>query len=624
MVKEQTRRGPIRRFFGFFWRLVDWARRLVQLLVLLLIVALIVASLSQERVTVPDQAALLIEPRGLLVEQLSGDPVMRALAQLQGVELRETLVSDLIAALDAAAEDDRIPVIVLALQDLDGGGLSKLQAVAAAIQRARDRGKLVVAMGDAYTQDQYFLAAHADEVYMHSFGSVFIDGYGYYRAFFRDALDKLRVDVNVFRVGEYKSFVEPFLRDDMSPEDREASQRWLDALWLAWQEDVRAARALPANDLNDYVERFADRVEAADGDLARVAAEAGLVDSLLSRSQFRDYMVELVGWSEFEDGSYSAITHDTYLSAINGQPAEQPPAEANVGVLVAAGNIVDGEAPPGTIGGDSVAALVRGAALDDRIDAVVLRVDSPGGSMFASEVVLEELVALRESGKPLVVSMSSVAASGGYYIAMPADEIWAAPTTITGSIGVGALLPTFQRSLARLGIRIDGIGTTSLSGQLSLEQELGEDARRVLQSSVEDAYRVFVDKVATARDMDFDRADNLARGRVWIGADAASLGLVDQLGGLDDAVASAAALAGLEEGQYGTVTIRREPGFRERLAMALAVRMSGVLQFLGVGADGGLPVELRQLAADIGQDLRLLAGLRDPRGIYYLCPCDLR
>ena len=624
MNTPQTRRGPIRRLFGFFWRLLDWARRIVQLLVLLLIVALIVASLTQERATVPDRAALLIEPHGFLVDQLSGDPVTRTLASLQGLDLRETLVTDLTAALDAAADDDRIPVIVLKLQDLDGGGLSKLQEVAAAIQRVRERGKRVVAMGDAYTQDQYFLAAHADEVYMHDFGSVFLEGYGYYRAFFRDALDKLKVDVNVFRVGEYKSFVEPFLRDDMSDEDREASQRWLEALWMAWRDDVREARDLPDGSLSDYVENIADRVEAANGDLARVAAEAGLIDKLLSRRQFNDYMAGMVGSGESEDATYSSITHDLYLAAINGQADKQPPAEANVGVLVAAGNIVDGEAPPGTIGGDSVAALVRSAANDDLIDAVVLRVDSAGGSMFASEVVLEELVALRDNGKPLVVSMSSVAASGGYYISMPADEIWAAPTTITGSIGVGALLPTFQRSLARLGIRIDGIGTTSLTGQLALERELGEDARRVLQSSVEEAYRVFVDKVATARDMDFDRADNLARGRVWIGGDAQNLGLVDQLGGLEEAIASAAALAGLAPGEYGTVTIRREPDLRERLAMALAVRTRGLLEFLGVGAAGGLPVELRQLAADLGQDLQLLAGLRDPRGIYYLCPCDLR
>ncbi len=615
--------NPLWRLLRFLWAIVDRLRQLLQLLLLLLIIVIVVVSLSREVHRVPDKAALLLAPQGLLVEQLSGDPLERALAEVQGVAPRETRVQDLLDALDRAAQDDRIPVVVLALGELEGGGLSKLEAVAAAIDRFRESGKPVIAMADAYSQDQYYLAAHADELYLHEFGAVWLEGFGRYRAYFREALEKLSVDVNVFRVGEYKSFVEPFLRDDMSEEDRRMSERWLRAQWRGWLAGVQAARGLGDGAVSTYIDELATRTEAAGGDLATVAKEARLVDRLISRHDFNARMVELVGESEDDDWPFSAVDHTAYLAAVDGE-AQRAERKRNVGLLVASGEIVDGEAPPGQVGGDTLARLIRQAIDDERIAALLLRVDSPGGSMFASELVVEELQALRASGKPLVVSMSSVAASGGYYISMPADEIWAAPSTITGSIGVFAILPTFQRSLERLGVRIDGVGSTRLSGQLSALRELGPDARRILQASVEDAYRIFTGKVADARGISIERVEKLAGGRVWTGEEALELGLVDQLGSLDEAVAAAARLAGLPDGAYGIVELERPLDWREALARMFALRLQHLAARAGLDAWGGLSPLARQLALRVDARLQELAARNDPRHLYLLCPCDLR
>ncbi|HHQ14982.1 MAG TPA: signal peptide peptidase SppA [Chromatiales bacterium] len=582
-----------------------------------------VSLFSREVVRVPDGAALVLAPVGVLVEQLSGDPVDRSLAELQGGQIRETLLPDVVRALDAAADDDRIPMLILDLRDFDGAGLSKLQDVAAAIGRFREAGKPVVAMGDAYTQAQYYLAAQADKVYMHPFGSVLLEGFGYYRAFFRSALDKLRIDVNVFRVGEYKSFVEPFLRDDMSDADKEASARWLNALWSAYRFDIAARRSLEAGDIDTYSAAYADRTEAAGGDLARVAVESGLVDELLTRGEFTRRMIDEVGSSDYDLSEYRSIDYRDYLKAVDAEP-DVSSATGNVGVLVASGDIVDGEAPPGTIGGDTLAAMIRSVAADESIDALVLRVDSPGGSMMASEVVYQELRTLQESGLPLVVSMGSVAASGGYYISMPADRIFAAKTTITGSIGVGALVPTFQRGLESLGVHVDGIGTTPLSGQFSPEQGLGEDARRILQASVEDAYRVFIGRVSESRGMAPERVDNLARGRVWVGSDALDLELVDEIGGLQQAIDAAADLAGLEPGEFGVVPIEPELSLRERLAMSLVTRMQSLFGRLSLSQLSVLSPAVERLLGNLGKELEWLGKLNDPRGLYALCFCDLR
>jgi protease-4 len=384
---------------------------------------------------------------------------------------------------------------------------------------------------------------------------------------------------------------------------------------------VAGARKLPAQSLDEYANEFAARLQDAGGSASRVALESGLVDKLMSRQEFRDHMIGVVGEMEGEESEFSQIDYRSYLSASRKTPAMDFSTD-QVGVIVASGQIVDGQAPPGTIGGDSLAALVQQAAADDAIKAVVLRVDSPGGSMFASEVVLDELRALQDAGKPLVVSMGTLAASGGYYISMFADEIWASESTITGSIGVGALVPTFDRGLDALGIHVDGIGTTELSGQLRLDRPLGEDARRILDSSVQDAYRIFVDRVAEAREMEFSQADEIARGRVWIGSDAQQLGLVDTLGDLSGAIDAAAGLAGLETGAYGVQYLEPELPLLAQLLRDYAIRATHKLAATGLrlnrnrALDGLLAASERQWTA--------LRDFNDPRGLYYLCGCDVR
>ncbi|MGI9330198.1 MAG: signal peptide peptidase SppA [Gammaproteobacteria bacterium] len=597
-------------------------RTLVQLIVLLVLLAVLLVVFQGSAVQVPDSGALILAPTGLLVDELSGDPVSRALNDVQGIPPQETLVNDLVEALDVAAEDDRIQAVVLSLGGLQGGGLSKLREVGQALVHFRETGKPVIAMGDAYSQAQYYLAAHADEVYLHQFGSIFLDGFGYFRTYYREALEKLKIDMEVFRVGEYKSFVEPFTRDNMSVEDKESARRWLDFLWAAYREDIVAARELEPGAVDDYANQFAELAEAQSGDLAQTALSAGLVDGLQGRLEFESYMVDQVGAGESDGAAFSAIDHRAYLQAARQfMPEEQL---YNVGVLVAAGQIVDGEAQAGTVGGDTLADLVRQAANDDAIDAVVLRVDSPGGSMFASEVVFEALNALQVTGKPLVASMGSVAASGGYYIAMGADEILADPTTITGSIGVGALLPTFPRSLASLGVRSDGIGTTRLSGQSDLLRGLGPETRRVIQASVDEAYRQFIQRVADSREMSIERTDNVARGRVWVGADAVDLGLVDRLGGLEDAVRIAAERAGIEGEDYGVRYVEPELNMRAQFALQLISGAARLARSVGLSFPVNQSVGLEQIIRNLSRDLEFLGRLNDPGHLYLHCFCELR
>jgi len=595
----------------------------VQILLMLFILGLIMAGMAGTELRIPSSAVLIVAPAGFLVEQLVGDPLERAIAEAQGAGIQQTLLTDVTDSLHAAADDDRIKVVVLNLDGLEGGGLSKLQTFAAALGKVRDAGKPIIAVGDSYTQDQYFLAAYADEIYLHELGVVYVDGYGYYRTYLKGILEKLKVDLNVFRVGKYKSFVEPFLREDMSEADRQASKRWLDALWSAYTNDVSAARDLDPQQFDSYVNSFVENLRAADGNTAQMALNAGFVDSLAGRDEIKNRLIELAGPSADDESTYNSIDFLTYVSRVRSEQTGSP-GMPRVAVLVASGEIVDGDAPRGTIGGDTLAALIDQVAGDDQIRALVLRVDSPGGSMFASEVVFDRLVQLKLMGKPLVVSMSTVAASGGYYIAMLADQIWASETTITGSIGVGALVPTFQRSLDGIGISIDGFGTTQLSGQFRSDRELGEQAREYMQLSIEEAYRIFVSKVAEARDMTFERAENLAQGRVWVGSDALAIGLVDEIGGLNDAIQAAADLAGLAADAYDVQTV--EPGmtFSERIALQFATRAVSFFAAVGIRFDTGWTDTLAgRLVNRFERELGQFAALNDPRGIYYHCFCAL-
>jgi protease IV len=605
-------------FFAFIWRLLDGLRKVMHLIVLLVIFLLLAVAVSPNIPIVPHKAALVLAPQGALVEQLAGNPLDRAVAEIYGQERPETLVRDLVDAIEAAKSDKRIEMLVLDLGSMAGGGVAKLEEVAAAVRDFRTSGKKVVALGEGYDQSQYYLAAQADEIYLDPQGLVLIEGYGYYRTFLKGVIDKLAVDVNIFRAGKFKSYTDQFSRSDMSEQEEEESLTWLNALWAQYQAGITSARSMDVGAIAAYANDFATAAKAQRGDLAAVALEKGLVTELKSRREVEDQLKAIVGENE-DEHTYQGIMHWDYLASVRSANALKLDGD-RVGVVVASGEILDGDHPPGTIGSESASRLLRDALHDDGIKAVVLRIDSPGGSMFASEVIRREIDALRKAGKPVIASMSSTAASGGYYIAMDADEIWASPATLTGSIGVFAVFPTVERTLGKLGVTIDGIGTTPLADSLRLDRTLTAEARDVLQVSVEHAYSVFVGHVAAAREKSFEDIDAVAQGRVWAGVDAQRNGLVDKLGSYREALNAAAERAGLGK-DYKVEYIEPPLGWRQALAMqsqALAARFTRALL-----PQQELLSQARRFFAPLESELARLSRFTDPKEIYYYCACSV-
>jgi protease-4 len=604
----------IGRIANWIWAGLDGLRKVLHLVLLLVIFGALWALFSRPIPLVADKAALVIAPEGPLVEQLSGDPLERAVAESLRRRPSETLLRDVLEAIDSAAEDERISALYLDLAGLDGAGLAKLREVAAAIDAFRESGKPVIAFGEFYDESQYYLAARADESYLDPHGLLYVDGFANYGLFVKDALDKLSVDWNIFRVGEYKSAVETFNRNDMSPAEREESLVWLNGLWNIYKADVAAARGFDPSALQSYADEAPAALRRAGGDLAKMALDAGLVTGLKDRFEVEDRLAEITG--KDDDGeSYVGVSLAAYLANHRSQHALDSRPKDKVQVIVAAGEIVPGEQPPGMIGSDTLAWQLRDARLDDAVKAVVLRIDSPGGSTFASEVIRRQVEALRKAGKPVVASMGSLAASGGYYIAMDADRIVASPATLTGSIGVFAMFPTFERSLERLGVHSDGVGTTALSGEFRPERSLGEAGRDILQQSIEYEYRQFIGRVAKARGRTPEQIDAVAQGRVWSGEDASSLGLVDQLGRLEDAVDLAAELAELGD-EYHVEFADAPLGLTEALGLRLQTRAAAMLASLLPDMAGPrLPDGLEPLVREVQR----LERLRDPHGIFAYC-----
>ena len=611
-----------RAFFSGLWRVLDGLRKGLHLLLLLLLFGLLIVALRAGVPRIPSRAALLIAPEGTLVEQLSGDPLQRALAQTRGDGHTETLLWDLTDSIRAAAKDRRIPAIALDLDKLDEATLPALQELAAALREFRASGKKVIAYGAELTQERYYLAAQADEVNLDPFGFVLIDGYDRYQRFLKGALDKLGVDINVFRVGSYKSAVEPFTRTSMSAEDREESSVYLHALWDVYQGDVTRARKLPPGAVADYVKSLAKSVPAAQGNAAQVALQTQLVTATKSRQDVEKRLIELVGEDD-EDGSFNAVSVGDYVRYARAQKKLADRGKPRIGVIIAEGEILDGDQPPGTIGGESTARLIRQARLDKDVKAVVLRVDSPGGSVLASEQIYRELEALKATGKPLVVSMSGYAASGGYYISAPADEIWASPATITGSIGIFAIIPTVDRTLGKIGVDVDGVGTTPLSGQLRLDRPLGEEARTLLQAGVSRGYEEFLMRVATGRKKSRDEIDAIAQGRVWAGSDAQRHGLVDKLGDFNEAVQAAARRAHLST--YAAEIIEPELTWAQALALQLKSRVALALAGLMPGERQLAQVaQLAQRLDPITREAMWLSRFSVPNRLYAYCFCEVR
>lgn len=582
---------------------------------IVVIVALIGTSLGGPHV--PRAAALVINPQGRLVEQYGGDPGQRAVDRLVGRQVSaQTRLDDVLAAIHEAKSDSRIKALVIDPREMAPAPLAKMQTIAAAVRQFRKTGKPVFAILDMPSQSQYYLAAMADKVFLNPQGGVLITGFGAYREYYKDAIDKLGIDWNVFRVGKYKSFVEPFTRNGMSPAAKKANRALLSVLWGAYKSDVAKERGLQPKAIQGYVDHAARNLAAVGGDAAKLALKAGLVDKLLTRHQAHARVAQAIGKSQNRSRHNRIGFHD-YLLATDTLHRNHSGSD-EVAVIIAEGDILAGEQPPGKIGGRSLSQLIRKARKSPNVKALVLRVDSPGGSAFASQMIMQQERLMQKAGKPVVVSMGSVAASGGYWISMAADRIYAKPTTITGSIGIFGMLPTFQKSLAQLGIHNDGVGTTVLAGDGRLTRAMTPQAKKIMQSTLQHGYHLFVSNVSKTRNLSMKQVRKIAQGRVWSGKAAKRLGLIDDFGGLSDAIKAAAQLAGIAD-HYTIHYIKQPLSFRARLLMGLSSRAPGLFQ----------PYSDTVVAASVAQRVRRrlhrlvspLGWLNDPQGVYAYCFC---
>ncbi|PJG58369.1 signal peptide peptidase SppA [Aeromonas cavernicola] len=600
--------------FRGLWRLLNFTRRLLVNLLFLLIVLTLAVTLSQsETPQDPVEGALTLNLNGVLVEQRSqNDPTLQLLRQLDASDEQpsEIVLSELLWAITSAKDDERIKALVIKPQGLQNTSFAKLQEITTAIDQFKESGKPVIAMADFYTQGQYLLAAHADHVLLNQSGAVMIEGLGVYQTYFKSALEKFNITPHVFKVGTYKSFVEPYTRDEMSPESKEANQRWLDQLWQAYITDVAEQREIEPEAVAPSKEHFLALLAKAGGNAANYALDNGLVDELATRDEMTQAVIKEVG--ESDDHGWKGIGLKGYLAAI---PEQYPQSgKEEVGLVVASGAIMDGVQPAGTIGGDSLSDLLADARRDDKVKAVVLRVDSPGGSAFAAEQIRAELLALKQAGKPVVISMGSYAASGGYWISADADKIFASPTTLTGSIGVFGMFATIDKALAQYGVYTDGIGTTDYVG-VGLTRALPDHVGQAIQLSVEDTYQRFVSLVSKGRGLSPEEAEKAAEGRVWTGEDAKALGLVDEFGNLDDAIEAAAELANLKEWQV--TAIEPEESAKDKFLRQL---FDSSAQALAPTLARGLPASVSQGLQALSRTLDPLTRLNDPKGTYALCP----
>ena len=547
-VDQPRRRGPIARFFRGLWDAMNFTRRLVFNLLFFGLLLLILAAIGAGERVKPllDRTTLVLAPEGRLVEQYSSDPLSRSLAKAFGDDRNaEVQLRDLLRAIDSARTDKQVERVLLRVDRMQFSGYASIREVAAALAKLRASGKQLVAFGESFDQAQYLLAAQADEIYLDPMGGVLLEGLGRYRLYYREGLqDKLGVDVHLFKVGEYKSAAEPFVLDAASPEAKQADLYWMNDVWQRYLADVARVRKLTPALLAARIDTLPEDLEAAGGDLGRYALQQKLVDGLKTREQVEELLAARGVKDEDAEGGFRQVSLDGYLKQIDHAIGAADP-RPQVAVVVAEGEITGGEQPPGTVGGESTAALLRDARDDDHVKALVLRVDSPGGEVFASEQIRREIVALKAAGKPVVVSMGDLAASGGYWISMNADRIYADPSTITGSIGIFGLIPTIPRTLDKIGVHSDGVGTTRFAGAFDLTRPLDPAVGQVIQSVIDKGYRDFTGKVAQARNRSVAQIDAVGRGRVWSGAQARERGLVDAFGGLDSAIADVATRAKL-------------------------------------------------------------------------------
>ncbi|EHH2486160.1 signal peptide peptidase SppA [Vibrio vulnificus] len=599
--------------FKGIWKAITFVRLALTNLIFLLSIALVYFIYFYGHDTQPQveqPSALVLNLSGPIVEQsLYINPMDSFTGSLFGEEIpKENVLFDVVNTIRYAKDDEKITGLVLSLRDMPETNLTKLRYIAKALNEFKASGKPIYAVGAFYNQSQYYLASYADKIYLAPDGGVMLKGYSAFNLYYKTLLEKLDVTTHVFRVGTYKSAIEPFVRDDMSPAAKESATRWLTQLWGAFVDDVANNRKIDPKTLNPSMEEFLSQLKSVNGDLAALSIKLGLVDELATRQQLRAQLAEKFGASG--DDSYKAISYYDYRATMRDNFDVNAD---DIAIVVASGTIMDGQQPRGTVGGDTVAGLLRQARNDDKVKAVVLRVDSPGGSAFASEVIRNEVQALKDAGKPIVVSMSSLAASGGYWISMSADKIIAQPTTLTGSIGIFSVITTFEKGFNKLGIYTDGVGTSPFSGE-GISTGLSKGASQAFQMGIEHGYQRFISLVGNNRDLSLDAVDKVAQGRVWTGYDALQHRLVDQIGDFDDAVAEAAKMAQLEN--YNLYWVEEPLSPTEQFIQEF---MKQVKISMGVDIQSILPPSLQPVAQQMEQHASLLQNFNDPKGYYAFC-----
>lgn len=596
------------------WQVLNFCRRVVVnigFIFLLVILVLIFSANQSTPVVIERNSILTLNLVGDVVEQKTFvDPYDEVISEMAGNRSQnpEIRLVDVLDVISEASTDPKIKALVLNLHSLRDTGLNKLQEIGHAITQFKQSGKTVVAYGDYYSQSQYYLAAHADETYLHPMGAIGLDGFGRYRMYYKSALEKLNINAHVFRVGTFKSAVEPFIRDDMSDAAKQANEQWLGDLWQMYKQDIAAVRDIEVADFDETIDGFLQKLRETKGSFADLAVTHKWVDGLKNHQEFDQYLKSKFG----KEPKY--VNFHQYLASLQEIPLDAD--EGVVGVVVAKGTIYDGKRKAGEIGGQSTSALLKQARLDKSVKAVVLRIDSPGGSAFASELIRNEVEALKSAGKPVVVSMSTLAASGGYWIASSANEIWAAESTITGSIGIFGMFLTFEDTLKSIGVHTDGVATTQFNG-LSTVRPLDPKMAEVIQLAIEHGYDQFISLVANERNITKEEVDKIAQGRVWSGKTAKELGLVDQLGFYDDALDSAASLANLDNYRVKTIETPLDPMDQFIQELFKTYYPQDVTQF-----------DLRRrsllsITEQLTHEAQKWTEMNDPHGVYIYClACD--
>lgn len=591
-------------------------------LLLVILITVVIALIPRKGLQILPDTILRLDISGDIVEERKP---LSAIEKLLGGSFDpdkpdpETTLQEILDVIENASADTRITALLLNLKHMENAGLDQLQAIGDALEDFKLSGKTIVAAEDFYSQSQYYLAAHADKIILNPMGGVDIHGFGVYRLYFQEALEKLEVTYNIFKVGTYKSALEPFTRNSMSIEDRQQNQAWLSALWQEYTDDILTQRKLSKAIIERYTNDTAAALESTNGNTAELALKTGLVDQIWTRSQITDYLTSLTKTTR-DKLQLQTVSSIDYYGTMEPSFSEDFSKDAKIGLIIAEGTILPGKQPPGFIGGESLAALIRDAAEKDHIKAVVLRINSGGGSAFASEIIRQQLLELKKTGKPVVVSMGTVAASGGYWIAADADEIWASATTITGSIGIFGAIPTFERTLASIGIYNDGTGTTPLAAGLDLTQPLPEPLKDVIQQAIISNYDQFLQIVADGRNMEKRRVAELAEGKVYDGKTAQELGLVDKLGSLDDAIEAAAGLAGVKD--YDTEYINPPGSVKDQFRQFFSVKLTSIASTM-TSHEGIHHPAIVKLKKTLASRLESLMLLDDPQGIYALCPVNL-